>query len=363
MRIALLGDIALVGKYDLEQNPKAKQRLEWLAAELSCYDYVVANLETPLTDKQKSLIPKSMHLRSSKLNVELLKFLNIKAVTLANNHIYDFGKNALLETIETLNRNCIEWFGLNGKNLVKQIAGERLSFSGYCCYSTNGVKYSADSHKFGINLLSLKNLNKQLAYDKTNNCMSVFSVHWGQEHTNYPNYEHIALARKISENNNVIIHGHHPHIIQGIEKIKDSVIAYSLGNCVFDDCESINKSFKLKQNDENRKSFILDITIENSKITDFQTPGFYDNELKGIANLEIESELNKISEIFLSDIDPEDYETMRKSQYQHTIQEKFGKRDLKWLLTRLNYYSLGARFSSFFRTRKYRKIMKEFLSN
>ena len=50
MKMAFLGDIALIGKYDLTKNPLVKDRLKVLAEKLSKYDYVVGNLESPLTN-------------------------------------------------------------------------------------------------------------------------------------------------------------------------------------------------------------------------------------------------------------------------------------------------------------------------
>lgn len=58
MKIAFLGDIALIGKYDITKNPNVKDRLKELSAKLSEYDYVIGNLESPLTNKDKTLVCK-----------------------------------------------------------------------------------------------------------------------------------------------------------------------------------------------------------------------------------------------------------------------------------------------------------------
>src|SRR5690554_6736270 len=198
MKLAFLGDIALIGKYDLTNNPLVKKRLYTLSEKLQDYDYVVANLETPLTDKTTSWIPKSMHLRSPLLNVELLKYLNIHAVSLANNHIYDYGKKGLMDTISCLENHGIEWFGANSKKLVKSFNGNNVCFSGFCCYSTNGAGYIEKRKSSGINTLSWENVKSQIEKDKKNELLSIFSFHWGREHTNYPNYEHMLLSKKLA---------------------------------------------------------------------------------------------------------------------------------------------------------------------
>ena len=123
MKIALLGDIALVGKYDLASDD-AVGRVQSVADELAQYDFVVANLESPMTEIRRSRVPKSLHIRTSPASVELLEALHVNAVTLANNHIHDFGDQGMLDTIDVLERHSIDWYGLNGRSLLKEIGGE-----------------------------------------------------------------------------------------------------------------------------------------------------------------------------------------------------------------------------------------------
>jgi len=360
MKIAFLGDIALIGKYDLTKNHKAKERLKELSEKLSEYDYVVGNLESPLTNQEKTMVCKSMHLRSSSVNVELLKYLHIDAVSLANNHLYDFGSKGLEETIKTLDENGIDWFGANSRHIVKEIRGEKISLSGYCCYSTNGTGYIRRKKSVGINPLTIDNVMSQIDKDIDDKAFSVMSFHWGDEHTNYPKYEHIQLAKQIADKKNVLICGHHPHIIQGVQRINNSIVAYSLGNFLFDDCTSITGSFVLKQNSNNKKSFIFEVEIENNDVVSEKYHGFKDKE-DGFVFFDIENELHQISQP-LNEIDALDkYEEKRKLQISKVMEEKFGNRNFKWLMSRLNYYSLGAYITAKLRRKRYLKEAEYFL--
>lgn len=360
MRIAFLGDIALIGKYDLVINPHVKKRLNLLAEKLNEFDFVVANLESPLTDKSSSLVCKSMHLRTSSVNVELLKYLNIKAVTLGNNHIHDFGKKGLEDTIAILEQNGIEWFGANAKQLVREIKGEKVCFSGFCCYSANGTGYIENNDIVGINTLTYDNVMQQLQRDRDNEAFTILSLHWGIEHTNYPSYEHVKLTEALAEVKDVLVHGHHPHIIQGVRKINSSVVAYSLGNCLFDDCTSINGGFTLKQNKDNKKSFIFEVEIQKGKIINFDHFGFKDED-EGLVFFDITEELQKISEPLNKVSNISLYESKRKEQFNKAILNKFGKHDFKWFKSRLNYYSIGARIASVFRNKKYLRETQKFI--
>ena len=58
----------------------------------------------------------------------------------------------------------------------------------------------------------------------------VVSIHWGTDRANYPSSHQIKLGRFCIDNGADVVVGHHPHVIQGIEKYKDRYIVYSLGN-------------------------------------------------------------------------------------------------------------------------------------
>ncbi len=355
MRIAFLGDIALVGQFDGSEGEK---NISTLIELLKGYDYIVANLESPLTNKRTTIIPKSMHLRANESSVATLIKLGVDAVTLANNHTYDYGRKGLEDTIRVLEKSGIEWYGVDGKSLTKIMDGEKLSFSGFCCYSTNGIGYT-NSGK-GINTLTIEAAERQIKNDKQNGFVSIISAHYGIEHTNFPAIEHINLFNRLSEENVVIVHGHHPHQIQGITKKNGSLIAYSLGNALFDKTSSINGSFTVEMNEENRRSFVLGVEIKGGKIVSYETKGFYISE-NGIVPLQIDDKIIEISELLMDINDVSLYKAKRKEQYQSVLNKKFGKHDWNWFKSRLNYYSINAKILSVSNKRKYLQIFEELM--
>lgn len=348
MKIALLGDLALIGKYDLTQNDKCFERLKSIRDFLAQFDFVIGNLESPLTDVKKTWVPKSMHLRSPSKNVEILKYLGVDAVSIANNHMYDFGRRGFQETIRTLEGNEIDWFGACGKNIRLQKDSEFIIVSGFCCASTNGVHLGSNetSKKF-IHLLNKENIAKQIQSDEADNAFSLIVSHWGQEHTSYPGIGTINVAHKIAKmKSNLAIVAHHPHQIQGIEKHNNNLIAYSLGNFLFDDCVSINGKMKLMQTEANKKTFIIILNIEHNQLIDYQIQGFVDDDDAGMIKYNIESELNEIS-AKITDFNKPEYETLRRQQIASAQQKKFGKHDFKWFISRFNYYAIGAKLMAY----------------
>ena len=115
MKIALLGDIALIGRYDRTLDNSVDQRIAVIKELVKNCDYVIGNLESPLTSITKTRACKGVYLRSDPTNVETLNQIGVTHVTLANNHIYDYGKKAAKETIKVLKKAGIKYVGLNNK--------------------------------------------------------------------------------------------------------------------------------------------------------------------------------------------------------------------------------------------------------
>ena len=127
-RIALLGDLAFFGRNCIDSNKAILDYFSDASEYLKSCDFVVGNLETPFIEDSRPLPGKSASIKASPNNVELLKYLNVNAVTLANNHVYDFGLEGYELTKSTLDNNSIEYFGIEGKVLT--IDEELVALSG-----------------------------------------------------------------------------------------------------------------------------------------------------------------------------------------------------------------------------------------
>ena len=124
-------------------------------------------------------------------------------------------------------------------------------------------------------------------------------------------------------------------------KVKDSLIAYSLGNCLFDEFRSINGKFMMRQNIDNNISFILGVEITDSSIIQYDIDGYKDGS-GSIEMIDISNEISAISKEITSIKNVDEYNSRRKSQIQKVLVEKFGRHDISWLISRLNYYSVAA---------------------
>ena len=229
MKLALLGDIAFFGKYSLPNNHNIIDNLSVLSEYLKGFDLVVGNLEVPFSEEMKTFGAKSAYICTCSENIKLLNVLGIDAVTLANNHMFDYGKEGYELTKKLLTENNIEWFGAEGKILKREFNDSKIAFSGFCCYSSNPLK-CVNNGGYGVNAYNLKEVDNILKQNDLDGYLNIVSVHAGLEHINNPSKEHILAARKLARTVPYIYYGHHPHVIQGVEEYKGSLIAHSLGN-------------------------------------------------------------------------------------------------------------------------------------
>lgn len=340
MKIALLGDIALYGKYSSKNN-NVMDYFSDASRLLREFDYVVGNLETPLCDGCVPTGVKSAHIKGDTYDINIIKHLNINAVNLANNHIFDYGIMGYESTIKTLKENDIEYFGIAGKQLTVKLDNSSLAFSGYCCYSSNGNGYMETGSNLGINVLNPEVVETNLVKNHENGSLNIVSVHAGQEHINYPNYDHIQLARLFSTKVPYVYYGHHPHVMQGIENYNDSLLAYSLGNFCFDDVYTDKSTEPLiRQSEDNKKGFILGIEVVDNKIIDYEIIPIYMAPDKLIVNknLEIVQEVKVYSEYL--NIDKEEYNIIRYNLLKTYIDSRKKARTIKWYVKRLNFRSI-----------------------
>ena len=203
-------------------------------------DYVSGNLECALLDNPDDFKKndKEIHINAEKKSVNLLKDNGFTLINLANNHLADFCSEGVVSTVNTLKKAGLNYVGA-GKNITEA--------SKYDVQEINGVKiatvsvsdivpknFSATDTKAGI--LSTKNMRYYQAVRdaKANADIVIVNIHWGVEYALNQTEQQQQLARNLINFGADIVIGSHPHVLQPVEKYKDGIIFYSMGNFVFD---------------------------------------------------------------------------------------------------------------------------------
>lgn len=353
IKIGLLGDVALTEIYDLSLNKNAKTLFNEVVEYLNGLDLVIANLESPLTNKSSSLVCKAIHLKGDPQGVEILKLLNIGMVSLANNHLFDYGRKGAEDTVKILDENNIKHFGYKNNSNYIDVKNERLNFHGFCCYSANASGYGVGN---GVIPLHKRKVTDVLKGHTEG--LNILSIHWGDENNHYPRFEFVEFIKELANSHDFVLHGHHPHVLQGFQRFNNSHIGYSLGNFCFSDLVSIfSKDIKVTQNEQNKTSVIWELSIEDSKVVDSRlvpTKILSDGHIKVLNGKEKEIVLNNIRSY--SDaltFEENEYNLIRKKSYTKELDDNRYK--MSWVLARLNYYFLGAYIKGKFNRKKYSK--------
>ena len=199
-------------------------------------DILFGNLEGPASFRGTEV----GNMYSFKMYPEALNSLRevgFDVLSLANNHIGDWGKTAADETQQNVLATAIlapGWGILSLEDALAVIkdSGVRV---GYLAFSDVGpVWLSASKEKSGVYLATEENLKSFIPFAKEQVDILVVSYHFGDEYSTISNPRQNYLARTAIDLGADIVVGHHPHVVQEIEIYKNGLIAYSLGNFIFD---------------------------------------------------------------------------------------------------------------------------------
>jgi poly-gamma-glutamate synthesis protein (capsule biosynthesis protein) len=246
IRIAFIGDTLLGGQaQDTLAHRGYRHAFSGIAPALADADLVVANLEGPITAReQRSTKPemagRTRHwYRALPASVPALVEAGVGIVSLANNHVTDFGAGGLRDTLEALDENGIVHCGAGldeaqaRRPAVAEIRGRRIGFLSfmqrYEMYEAE-ARYAA-GERAGTCLFRPDALREEVArLDGAD--LRIALVHWGRTYRPVtPLQERLAAALRDAGIDLVI--GHHPHIPQRIELRDGCPVLYSLGNGPF----------------------------------------------------------------------------------------------------------------------------------
>jgi poly-gamma-glutamate capsule biosynthesis protein CapA/YwtB (metallophosphatase superfamily) len=184
-------------------------------------DLVVANLECPLTRHPKQLV-KQFVFRAPPARVAALKGIDL--VSVANNHSLDCGRTGLAATLSTLKAAKIEVCGSNLEPTIVVRKGIRLAFLGFSDFPEPGG---------GVNYYEPALLDAVRGARRKADIVVVFP-HWGVEGRASPSERQVGEAKELAQAGADLVIGSHPHTLQPISHIGHTVVAYSMGNFVFD---------------------------------------------------------------------------------------------------------------------------------
>lgn len=240
-RAAMVGDV-MFGRYVARV---AEHRGHgWLLADVAPLiadaDHVTGNLEQVITSDPVSLpdADKLIHLSSDAGAAQALADAGFTTMALANNHLMDHGIPGLRETVAALDDVGLDHVGA-GESLQEAM---EIDYQEYGDLTVATLSFS-DAYVVGFVALAFQGGVLSADPDRTSRLITeaaanadlvITHFHWGTEYGFAANRDQRELAELAAAAGADIVIGHHPHVLQSVEMIDDTLVFYSLGNFVFD---------------------------------------------------------------------------------------------------------------------------------
>nr|PZN35965.1 MAG: hypothetical protein DIU70_14910 [Bacillota bacterium] len=245
--LAAVGDVMLarrVGERIREEGPAYPVAL--VADRLAAADIALGNLESPIGVRGEPIPGKGIWFRADPAAVEALTRAGFDVLSVANNHILDYGLENFAETLAHLEAAGIAAVG-GGPDLaaarrpvIREVAGLRFAFLAYSQFADlfwsweDPFRFAATEDRAGVAPLDEAILEEDIPRARAEADVVVVTVHWGEEYQNVPTPEQVRLARRMVDLGADLVLGHHPHAVQGFEIYRGGFIAYSMGNFIMD---------------------------------------------------------------------------------------------------------------------------------
>jgi hypothetical protein len=293
MLISGVGDLFLYLKCTggISNELRAEVTTELVHSNLS-----IGNLENPLINGGNPTEGKCC-LKADPSWAKVIKEKGINVVSLANNHLMDYGTEGLLSTISALDDAGVIYAGAGRdkeeacKSKYIDISGYRIGLLGRSSVIVSSPCYATEKQA-GVAFHDIEETKRNIRECKRNADLVIVMIHWGLEEYSYPSPNQRTLAKEMIQAGADIVLGHHPHVLQGIEHIGKGVVVYSLGNFIFSEFEWVFKQSGKEDvklfsclSSENREGMILKIEWDKDKPISF-SPVFTKINLDGALEID-----------------------------------------------------------------------------
>ena len=307
--LSFVGDVSLADNWYI--MPKYDERGKGIYGILSedivkimtDSDIMVANSEFTVSDRGEKMPNKYYTFRASPSRLPIYNEMGVDLLTLANNHVYDFGKTAFYDMLDSLNEYKIPYIGA-GKNIEEAMRPYYFIIGGYkiaFVNATRAEKYiltpgATESEGGVFRCYDPTNLVNLIKSTKEESDYVITLIHWGKEDSH--NLEDVQLTTSkmyIDAGSDMII-GSHAHVLQGIEFYNNKPIIYNLGDFIFNDETKDTGIFQVKIID-NKFEYYFIPALEKDEYTSLLEDGEKQRVIDNLNSWSINATIDELGQI------------------------------------------------------------------
>lgn len=246
--LAFAGDVgfaegyATINKYRSMGSDVGKSFDPEILDTMRSVDIMMVNNEFPYSYRGSPTPNKTYTFRADPADVHIMTDLGVDIVSLANNHAYDYGPDALIDTIDTLNDAKLPFVGA-GKNIEEARKPAYFHANGHIIsyvsatqierYGNPDTKEATEDSPGVLRTLDPASFVPTIEEAAANSDFTVVYVHWGSESTDLVEKSQRDLAQAYVDAGADLIIGDHSHCLQGIDYVGGVPVFFSLGNYWF----------------------------------------------------------------------------------------------------------------------------------
>ena len=276
--ISFVGDVSLADNWFIAPVYDERGGISGILGDkmlkiMTSSDVMIANSEFTVSSRGAKIPNKMYTFRAKKERLSIYDEMGVDMVTLANNHVYDYGADAFLDMLDAFNEYKIPHIGA-GHNIEEAKKPFYFIINGYkfaFVSATRAEKFiltpGATDTEPGVfrcyDPTDMINLIKEL---RPNNDYVIPIIHFGRENSHSLEDEQVSGAKAYIDAGADMVVGHHAHTLQGIEIYNDKPIIYNLGNFLFNN-ETIDTALfqVLLNNDGTMEYYMIPALQSNSK--------------------------------------------------------------------------------------------------
>ena len=307
--ISFVGDISLADNWYIMPKYDERGGIKGILSEkvlkiMTGSDLMVANSEFTVSNRGTKMSGKQYTFRAKPERLKIYEEMGVDLVTLANNHVYDFGKDAFLDMLDAFDKYEIPHIGA-GHNLDEAKEAYYFIINGYKIAFINGTraeKYiltpgATETSEGVFRCYDPTNMINEIKKIKQESDFVITIMHFGKEGSHELEKEQVESAKKYIDAGSDVIIGHHAHVLQGIEFYKDKPIIYNLGDFIFNGNTEDTAIFEIKLSNNKQMEYYIYPARQKNMFTDLLEGKEKENLIKDLNSWSVNATISQDGKI------------------------------------------------------------------